>query len=149
MTSSQNKRFLNTGPPSSPGEDVSLLKQMIHPSEGSFFRSFFVLPVLWPVPHKMSCKHEHQFMLQACDLSSPSFLLNQQISPYNSNWDTHFFLNGKYFKLKKYFALFSLIGISNGCLTSDFQVLLQRRRAFSLGRKMGRGLCGLTSESYV
>ena len=37
MTSSKNKAFLNTGPPSSPGKDVSLLKQMmIHPSEGSF-----------------------------------------------------------------------------------------------------------------
>lgn len=36
ITSSKNKAFLNTGPPSSPGKDVSLLKQMmIHPSEGS------------------------------------------------------------------------------------------------------------------
>lgn len=36
ITSSKNKAFLNTGPPSSLGKDVSLLKQMmIHPSEGS------------------------------------------------------------------------------------------------------------------
>lgn len=36
MTSSKNKVFLNTGRPSSPGKDVSLLKQMmIHPGEDS------------------------------------------------------------------------------------------------------------------
>lgn len=35
MSSSKNKAFLSTGPPSSPGKDVSLLEQVvIHPSEG-------------------------------------------------------------------------------------------------------------------
>lgn len=46
MASSKNKAFLNTGPPSSPGKDVSLLEQMvIHPTEGFLsFTGFFLSP---------------------------------------------------------------------------------------------------------
>lgn len=57
---------------------------------------------------------------------------------HNTNWD-NFFLNGKDLKLKKYSSLFSLTSISNGCTTTDLQVLLRRQMSFWSWQDSGKG----------
>lgn len=132
MTSSKNKAFLNTSPPSSPGKDVSPLKQMmIHPSEGSLSSTSIFLSLKSAFNQLLT---RHQLTVRVIYANGlvawPPHPICWTTTFITSTGITFFLLNGKHLKLKKYSALFSLTGISKGCTTRNLQVLLRRQMSF-------------------